>query len=444
MTAIARTGHQEAYRNLTKDERMAFGQQHAPAVVNPPRNVCQLCKSATLLRQYVSGHGYCCLDCAEACKQWQEVLDMMDSADEEYFGYAPTCGIKSRQRFAHDLLMETFASFAEAELAIMHCLNDLVEADGSNSNLQSLLIARNALIEGFNSAAHIYLSAVGNCRISSKTNSYTSIDMAWHATVAYDYYARRRYPVKFIVDNRASLASQKSIDVTPYAPQIDKTAPISNESDGAWGFTRVEQIKAQRGPDSLATEQRWHDAQKAEAAKRGNVNPELKPAPVIPQLLQSREDVLETIAMSNAPVDPKKIDELMEAVKVAVAEWNTNTDARILPDGYYLTYRPDVSHPTWITLHHPNHPNRVIVGMRVIGGETLEFATSRGELREYMFKVAAGMAPSTNSHLPGVMMQQPISEDARQSPLRSGNNQHAEVVPEELPLFAGQDPEPAA
>lgn len=170
--------------------------------------------------------------------------------------------------------------------------------------------------------------------------------------------------------------------------------------------------------DWLARIHRWIAAKQPAAA-----------APILPQDLQSKEEALEAIAMSKLLVQPSAIDDLVEAVQVAVEEWNNNADARILPDGYYLYGHPEgASIPTSIHLKHPSHPNRIIVGqmasedwMRWASGKgnndiTLRFVSSRGEIREYMYKVAAGMKPSDNPMLPGIMVQAPIPDHVKMTP----------------------------
>lgn len=146
-----------------------------------------------------------------------------------------------------------------------------------------------------------------------------------------------------------------------------------------------------------------------------------KPTSIAPQELQSNEEVLEQIAMSRAHVSREKVDELLEAIQVAIKEWDTNANARILPDGYYLYGKPDhmlVDHmlvPIYIYLKHPSHPSCVVAGELSITSDKdtrseLKFVSSRDKIWAYMLKVKAGMKPSTNPKLPGIMMQAPISE----------------------------------
>lgn len=201
-------------------------------------------------------------------------------------------------------------------------------------------------------------------------------------------------------------------------------------------------------------QQRWHEARKAGEAKRDSnvVEAAPKSAPTLPQLLQSKEDALEAAAMSKLPVSPEKVDELVEAIKVAISEWQTNADARILPDGYYLRCQPDNALvPTYILLAHPDHPNRVVVGELSIMTDKdthseLEFVSNRGEIREYMHRVAAGMALSTNGKLAGILVQQPIPEDAKAISRSAGGNEFADVAAiDDLPLFApDSDPQEIA
>ncbi|MBN1310277.1 MAG: hypothetical protein JXB30_02580 [Anaerolineae bacterium] len=154
----------------------------------------------------------------------------------------------------------------------------------------------------------------------------------------------------------------------------------------------------------------------AEAYLLSSKTEEAKPTPIAPQDLQSNEEILEQIAMSRAPIEPNRLDELLEAVQVAISEWTTNPDARNLPDGYCLYSKPDeAAVPTWIYLKHPTHPNRIVMGEMSIRSDKdthseLQFVSCRGEIRAYMLKVKDGMKPSTNPKLAGVLMQAPIGE----------------------------------
>ena len=338
---------------------------------------CDRCDAKTPLTvpsRYAKGR--VCADCA-AMLEWISVKMLINGkavhiSEPPTIGYDPTCGVQPRQRFALELLLETFSVCVELEL----------ETINKGYSLEHMT-RRYIECEGFNSAAHIYLAAVGNCGLGSKTNSYTNIDMAWHATVAYDYYARRRYPVKFTVER------------PPDAPH-PSPAPRS-------------------------------DAQ--------------QPEPVfLPQQLQSREDVLEAIAMSKVIPSPERLTELHEAVEYGVEHYD-NEEARIIFDGYYLERSES---DVYIYLKHKDHPNRLVVGAADIVTGDMEFVAERAELKEFMAKVYAGMAPSTNGRLPGILVQQPIPSDAKLPPARNGHNQHAEVVPDELPMFAGGDPESTA
>lgn len=338
---------------------------------------CDRCDAKTPLTvpsRYAKGR--VCADCA-AMLEWISVKMLINGkavhiSEPPTIGYDPTCGVQPRQRFALELLLETFSVCVELEL----------ETINKGYSLEHMT-RRYIECEGFNSAAHIYLAAVGNCGLGSKTNSYTNIDMAWHATVAYDYYARRRYPVKFTVER------------PPDAPH-PSPAPRS-------------------------------DAQQPEPV-------------VLPQQLQSKEDILEAIAMSKVDRSQERLTELYEAVIFGVEHYEKE-EARTIFDGFFLRASPS---GVFVHLAHTEHPNHITVGMTDMLTNKMEFCSSRGELKDFAHRVVAGMAPSTNTHLPGILMQQPIPDDAKQGPLRSGNNQHAEVAPDELPLFARDNPEPAA
>jgi len=140
---------------------------------------------------------------------------------------------------------------------------------------------------------------------------------------------------------------------------------------------------------------------------RGDVTP--RKHPPTPQQLQSNSEVLEAIAMSNLSVSPERIAEMEEAVKFAIENW-INIQARVLFDGYELK-RGGFT----VMLKHPSHPRGVTVGLTDPTTHKLSFVARRGEIREFMHKVAAGMKPSDNPKLPGVMMQAPIPPEAKMS-----------------------------
>jgi len=159
--------------------------------------------------------------------------------------------------------------------------------------------------------------------------------------------------------------------------------------------------------------------------------------PVVPQDLQSNEAVLEQIAMSKLPVASERIDEMVQAVEFAVEHWG-NLQARVLFDGYELKQS---FNGAFIMLKHPEHPSGVTIGSIDPETRRLVFVSRRGEIREFMHKVAAGMKPSDNPKLPGVTMQAPIPDDVKMSPqiqtlknLTESQRALAEVLA--TPLFA--------
>lgn len=157
----------------------------------------------------------------------------------------------------------------------------------------------------------------------------------------------------------------------------------------------------------------WDEMLHNDASLATETSADVKPAApaVLPQALQSVSEVvdeiintnkrdrvwtnhvgnpindLEIAAMSKAPIDPKKVEELLEAIKVALAEPG-NADAQILPGGYFLR-RSDTK--VFAHLAHPNHPNHITVGM---GDEKrMDFISSRSEIRTYMLKAIEGPRP---------------------------------------------------
>lgn len=83
------------FRRMTKDERMAFGQAHAPFLVEPPGHACAICGDTTTLTLPQDGRRLC-EGCWKAAAEWQTVLDMVADFDR---GYDPTCGLKPTEEF---------------------------------------------------------------------------------------------------------------------------------------------------------------------------------------------------------------------------------------------------------------------------------------------------------------------------------------------------------
>ncbi|MBN1430425.1 MAG: hypothetical protein JXB07_18795 [Anaerolineae bacterium] len=422
----AHTGYQQIHRKRTKEERLEFGHTHAPAAVNPPKNVCDVCGNevvAVLMLDPTRPH--VCQPCIDAYVQWNEVKALVrdcgrpsqfvkcDGCGVDYhyevvhildgsifchkchdaakgIGYDPTCGMKSDAEF----LLDIWEQWMKLEVEMVANLDSWTWGHAKAAFDREL---GTDFKRGFEYIVDNFLASHHWPRLLAKDNLQHVIvadDMwGWFVMKSHDWFARRRYPAKFTVNRPAEAKRQKPMP--------------------SWVEERIDQIKAIRGPESLAAEQRWHNAQNAAMARRGDVTPERYRKPVIlPQQLQSNSEALEAIAMSKLPVSPAKIDELLDAVQVAIKEWNTNADARILPDGYYLYGKPEcMIVPIYIYLIHPSHPNRVLVGEMSIMTDKdthseLEFVSSRGEIREYMLKVAAGMKES-NPRLPGVLMQAP-------------------------------------
>ena len=114
---------------------------------------------------------------------------------------------------------------------------------------------------------------------------------------------------------------------------------------------------------------------------------------------ENREEALEKVAMKKAPIPPGEVDEMVEAIEYAIANWD-NKDARKLPSDYQIYKSPGV--PTgckplvepapaniiqWIVFKHKKLANRVIVGMTNLKTGKMEFSGRRGEIRDYMIKV---------------------------------------------------------
>jgi len=90
-----------------------------------------------------------------------------------------------QKEWALGFLLETFAAWVELEVETQN--------DGySKDHTQRVNIED----DGFDSAVHIYLTSIGERRLSTKYD-HASIDMAWFGVSVNDYFARRRYPTKF-------------------------------------------------------------------------------------------------------------------------------------------------------------------------------------------------------------------------------------------------------
>lgn len=443
-----------------------------PPIGTQKLNTCELLGCETVLRRHVKGHGQCCLDCAWAMDEWQSVLDLVeklpdpankipdwlhpcwvcgkycmdipsarnilgvlvcDECRSGHVGYDDTCGMKPDAHFTVDILVE----WAILEAEIVANLDTLTWGEVKVTYEKEL---GKDFKCGLEYIVDKYLASHRWPRLLAKGNLQHVViadDMwGWFVMEAYDRFARWRHSGKYsqVLANRGSdLLPPKKID--PYDP-----------------FPTPPEIIPR--PDSLYVQRLNELGDASRMASRPSPEPasEAQPATpvVLPQTLQSKEDILEAIAMSKAPVPPEKIDELVEAVKFSIANRN-NAEARILPGGYYLRAQPpNAPVPTYIFLCHPDHPNRVVVGELSIMSDKdthseLEFVSSRGEIREFMHKVAAGMQPSTSGKLPGVMMPVPIPEDAKQVSRMAGSNEFADVAKiEDLPMFAPDDPESAA
>jgi hypothetical protein len=186
-------GQNTRFYKTSSAARKVLGQRRAPAVVRPPdhskdtRNPFWAREAAAKVLQD---------------KEWLDLAESKENPSINIPGYDPTCGMKSKKEFSLELMLSVFGELAEVEA---ECYPDGIGRVG---------LRRRLFDYGLPSAFHIYLASVGVHRLTSKTNSYTNIDMGWHATVVYDYYARLRYPAKFTVD----------------APQ-PSTAPHSEEQE---------------------------------------------------------------------------------------------------------------------------------------------------------------------------------------------------------------------
>lgn len=366
---------------------------------------CDRCQAKTPLTtpsKYAKGR--VCADC-NARLEWLSVLQLADAAPDylhkchtchrytmdiksnrhalgvlvcdncrggDGIGYDPTCGLAQEEVFAFDLLMNTFASWVELEALVSIHLDSVNPATDDESVTVSLLRKKDAVEQGFNVAAHQYRNA--STRSARVFFDYADIDMAWFSVSVWDWYQRWSYPIK--LDSHSEEPSETWV-------QPEVTLEYSFTLD--W-LSRIHRF--------IASKQSANAPQTDKTAPISNEPPK---APVIlPQALQSKEEALEAIAMSKLPVSPAKVDELVEAVRVAISEWSSNTDARILPDGYYLRCRPENAPiPTYVYLAHLNAPYSIVVGELSImtskdTHSELEFVSKRGEIHNMMIKVFDG------------------------------------------------------
>jgi len=71
-------------------------------------------------------------------------------------------------------------------------------------------------------------------------------------------------------DARSVNSDEELIQGAVFRLGLQQDARHAKEA-GNWVAERVVKIRAQRGPESVVSEERWHDARKAGEAKRGNV-----------------------------------------------------------------------------------------------------------------------------------------------------------------------------
>jgi hypothetical protein len=379
---------------MARGERVQFGLDHAPDNVDPPDNRCERCKSDTVLT-VPSWLGRLCKECEHeaAVEHWQSVLAMVDDESEFIVGYDDTCGMQSKQAWAHDFMMAVWENWMDAEVqSWQHAYEHWQDGVVVWVPVGSIGTIAEIGPRGFMWAVHVYLAAIGSTRLSGKVSSVMPGE--WYATAMHDWFARRHYPVKF----SATTQDKKTSSDYDYVAEANRTCKkIANDPRG---YERAKQ-----------REKAWLDARSKALAARGDVTPTRYQPPVItPQQMQSNSEVLEAIAMSKLPVEPARVNEMEDAIEFAINNW-TNMQARVLFDGYELKQTGFA-----ILLKHPEHPSGVTVGLTSPADHKLRFVARRGEIREFMHKVAAGMKPSDNPKLPGVMMQAPIPDNVKMSP----------------------------
>jgi len=384
------------------EQAIEDGKMPKPPSSGKPAHQCELCGGFTVLQPR-------CTDCAIATDQWQQVLQMAAS-EAPIVGYDSTCGMQSRSAWAYDFMMTIFRAWLDAEIQ-WH------QTEYKNLGMLTEIGPRS-----FDSAAHIYLSAIGVHRLSSKGKSVVIDDMAWYAVALYDFFARLRYPAKFT----APIPDPQPGDGYDYVAEAARVCKkIANDPRG---YERAKQ-----------REKVWLDARAAALQARGIVFPVHPKQPaILPQQLQSNSEVLEAIAMSNLSVSPERIAEMEEAVKFAIENW-INIQARVLFDGYELKQGGFT-----VMLKHPSHPSGVTVGLTDPTTHKLSFVARRGEIREFMHKVASGMKPSDNPKLPGVMMQAPIPDDVKMTPQLRTLKTMSEESTLWFDIMADDDDRPAA
>jgi hypothetical protein len=328
-----------------------------------------------------------------------QMVDWLDVAD----GYDPNCGMQSDKPWALKFMLDVAQDWMEAEV------------DEYVSPTAHLRPISDKGTLSLTTAAHVYLSAIGVGRASSKSGVFAPGHMRLFAMSVHAAFSRWHYPVKFAAPTPATSWTH----CIPLDLRIDDNGKLIEDNEPAPIFGCL---------DAVALEDITFCPNPTSAVHNG----EGKPATtILPQLLQSNEDVLEAIAMSKAPVPPAMVDQLVEAVEYAVEHWD-NEEARILPGGYNLRSN---FYNVFIHLSHPDHPNCITVGMKDTHSGKLEFVSKRGEIREYMAKVEAGMRPSDNGKLPGILFQAPIHDDDRQA---RGISATASPFAD-LPMFAEAD-----
>lgn len=314
----AYTGHQQAFRRTSKQELVEFGQQHAPAIVNPPANRCDLCNDEQVALRYMTPkHPHVCQPCWDAYAIWDEVLDLVDSIDAAApLGYDPGCGMQPDDEWRRDFAFSV--------------LNDRIwcgmpedPLDGATRDLLGL------------SVTPFDEWATGDPK--------RKLDIDW-------------------IRNKPSLR---------YSPPKPQNAPQKPREPLFGCLDKVALEDIVTCPDPTG------------AVHNGHGKPTTT---ILPQLLQSNEDILEAIAMTRTDVDLSRLTELYEATVFGVEHWD-NQEARILFDGFFLRSIPDGA---FVHLAHSEHHNHITVGVADMITRKMQFVSSRGEIKTFVQSVIDG------------------------------------------------------
>lgn len=265
--------------------------------------------------------------------------------------YDDSCGMATRQEFARELLIAVFDDFLEMDIEINGW--PVVRRGEAYTDQWDYRFV------GFNSAAHIFLAALGVHRLHNNSKPIVT---------------------------RAQSESHGS-DSPATTPDI-----------------RIQDLQDKRDVQAVISGVAAKMSGSAQEFRERTSRPDDTPAPWDPEPQTAPGDSPSTAKRDPVTLEPEKtidpVTEMNEALHYAVTHWN-EADARKLP-GKYQVYRspgkptsakdlPDVG-PYWI-FKHADRADRIVVGMLDLKTKEPVYVARKEEIRAYMGKCEAGAKP---------------------------------------------------